>query len=817
MAKETSGDIRVQVVGSFGRPTRQPADQLPPEDANLLDALIQTSPAAIVVTDLSHTITLTNPAFNRIFGYTPEECFGNTINALIVPPEAEAGFQENARLVLGGGVVTGTMRRRRKDGSVVYVESYAVPISSNGKREGIVAVYQDVTQRVVVESALRQSEEVFRMLSATAPVGIFRTDANGTPEYVNERLTEITGITAEQSCGNRWVDSLHPADRERALRLWNTAVQRGEDLIDEHRIVKSNGTIVWVAVRARWARGPDGKLHSFVGVVEDITEIRESHEKMRKAKEAAEAASRAKGEFLANMSHEIRTPLNGIVGMTDLALDTDLTLEQREFLDIVKLSADSLLAVINDILDFSKIEAGKLDLEMLDFDLRDCLESTMKMLALRADEKRLELLCDVAAEVPECVRGDSTRLRQVVVNLVGNAIKFTSEGEVGLRVQSEAGENSDCILHFIVSDTGIGIPADKQKLIFDPFSQADTSTTRKYGGSGLGLTISTRLVGMMQGQIWVESEAGHGSRFHFTARLGAGSAKAIQLASPVLPEILRGVRVLVVDDNRTNRRILQGMLTRWEMKPTLVAGGEKALIELSRARETGEPYGLILTDLLMPNMDGFGLIEQIRQRPDLYTATIMMLTSAGQRGDAAHCHKLGVAAYLMKPIRQSELREAIARVVGSLNQQDGVPLITRFSLAPANAPAVSLRVLLAEDNLVNQKVVMRLLEKRGHRVVVAANGREALDALGKQNFDLVLMDVQMPEMDGLEATAVLRQKEKTSGVHQPVVALTANAMKGDRERCLSAGMDDYLSKPIRPDELDAVLATYFRDQTLPKT
>ncbi|HXM61613.1 MAG TPA: response regulator, partial [Terriglobales bacterium] len=472
--------------------------------------------------------------------------------------------------------------------------------------------------------------------------------------------------------------------------------------------------------------------------------------------------------------------------------------------------------VINDILDFSKIEAGKLDLEILDFDLRDCLESTMKMLALRADEKRLELLCDVAADVPECVRGDSTRLRQVVVNLVGNAIKFTSEGEVGLRVQSEGGENSDCVLHFIVSDTGIGIPADKQKLIFDPFSQADTSTTRKYGGSGLGLTISTRLVAMMDGKIWVESEPGHGSRFHFTARLGLGSAKAIQLASPTPPEILRGVRVLVVDDNRTNRRILQGMLMRWEMKPTLVAGGEEALTELSRARGTGEPYGLILTDLLMPEMDGFGLIEQIRRRPNLSTATIMMLTSAGQRGDAAHCQKLGVAAYLMKPIRQSELREAIARVVGAQDQQDTVPLITRFSLAPASVPAVCPRVLLAEDNLVNQKVVVRLLEKRGHRVVVAATGREALDALAKQYFDLVLMDVQMPEMDGFEATAALREKEKTSGVHQPVVALTANAMKGDREQCLAAGMDAYLSKPIRPDELDAILATYL-DRKLPNS
>jgi PAS domain S-box-containing protein len=779
-----------------------------PDDATLLDALIQTSPAAIAVADLNHRITLTNPAFSRIFGYTPEECIGRTVNDLIVPPEAQVGFEENAQLVLSGSVVTGTMRRKRKDGILVYVESYAVPISSNGQGQGVVAVYQDVTQRVMAEAALRQSEEIFRMLSATAPVGIFRTDESGTPVYVNERLTEITGISAEQSCNNRWIDSLHPEDRERALSLWRDAVRQGEDLIDQHRIVKSNGEIVWVAVRARWARGLDGKLQSFVGVVEDITVVMEAHERMRRAKEAAESASRAKGEFLANMSHEIRTPLNGIVGMTDLALDTELTSEQREFLDIVKLSADSLLAVINDILDFSKIEAGKLDLEELDFNLRDCLESTMKMLALRADEKQLELLCDVGIEVPEIVRGDSARVRQVVVNLVGNAIKFTSKGEVELRVQSEAEKDGDSVLHFIVSDTGIGIPADKQKLIFDPFSQADTSTTRKYGGSGLGLTISARLVEMMQGKIWVESEPSCGTRFHFTARLRTGSTPAIQSARLAPPEVLQGVKVLVVDDNYTNRRILQGMLARWEMKVTLVEGGEEALAELSRAREAGEPYGLILTDLLMPKMDGFGLIELIRQRPNLSTATIMMLTSAGQRGDAAHCRELGVAAYLMKPIRQSELREAIARVVGAREQQHAVPLITRFSLATALAPATCLRVLLAEDNLVNQKVVTHLLEKRGHRVVVASNGREALDALEKETFDLVLMDVQMPDMDGLETTAAIREKEKESGAHQPVVALTANAMKGDREQCLVAGMDSYLTKPIRSDELDALLATY---------
>ncbi|HEV2176196.1 MAG TPA: response regulator [Terriglobia bacterium] len=706
---------------------------------------------------------------------------------------------------------------------VMVVQSYTEGVRYDQEEKRILAFIGAqvamAIERKRAEDIRREGQARLRALVESIDEIVFEFDRNGT--YVslwttNEALlarpkAELIGRTVTEVLGEEAARPLLDAITRVLAAGQPESIEYAIEATDENH---------WFLGRLSPILAEGGASKTVCFLSRDITSRKRAEEELRQAKEAAEAASRAKSEFLANMSHEIRTPMNGILGMTDLALETPLNPEQREYLGMVKISADGLLTVINDILDFSKIEAGKLDLDPIEFVLRDSLEETTKAFAIQAHAKGLELVCDVGASVPEVVRGDPSRLRQIITNLLGNAIKFTGEGEVVLSVELAAGGDprplaagSPVELSFTVRDTGIGISPEKQSLIFEAFSQADSSTTRKFGGTGLGLTISSRLVEMMDGRIWLESKLGEGSAFHFTARLGTGESPSSPV--PDEPVSLRGVPVLVVDDNFTNRRLVEDMLNRWHMAPAAAGNVTDALNILKWAKAEGRPFPLVLTDSQMPDMDGFMLAERIRRNPDLAGATIMMLSSSGQRGDAARCREVGVAAYLTKPIRQAELQEAILKVLSRVPAAQS-PLVTRHSLREAHEAEAQilgrrkhLRVLLAEDNPVNCRLATRLLEKQGHTVQAVADGREALVATEKDHFDVVLMDVEMAGMDGLEAVAALRRREEQTGGRLPVIAMTAHAFKGDRERCLAAGMDGYVSKPIRARELFEAIESQF--------
>ncbi len=651
-------------------------------------------------------------------------------------------------------------------------------------------------ERLKAEQRLREDAERFDLAEKAASFGIWEIDVPTGTVTVSEGFAALTGLTGgpRRLSLDQWRTMIHPDDRAVASAAVDHAISSAESFQAEYRILLPDGSVRWLRSQARTARR--GK--QLTGASIDITDGKEMLTRLEQARAAADAANRSKSEFLANMSHEIRTPMNGILGMTELTLDTRLDATQREYLTMVKSSADSLLSLLNDILDFSKIEAGKLTFESIDFNLRDSLDDTMKILGLRAHEKGLELACQVLPDVPDRLRGDPTRLRQIVFNLAGNAIKFTSKGEVVLRVEIEEESDAESVLHFSVKDTGIGIPIDKQRDVFEAFTQVDSSTTRKYGGTGLGLAITVRLVKMMDGRIWLESEPGRGSTFHFTGRFSLPDT-APDKREPTGLDTLRDLPVLVVDDNLTNRLILQQSLLGWQMRPTLATSGEQAEQFLELAKVKGAMFRLVLLDSKMAGMDGFALAERIQHDPQLAGVLVIMLTSAGLRGDAARCRKLGIRAYLPKPVKQSDLLLCIRRLLDPQNPtEDSAPLVTVHSLHEARR---RLTILLAEDNTVNQKLAVRLLEKRGHAVVAVETGKAAVEALATRSFDLVLMDIQMPEMDGLEATMVIREGEKKTGRHIPIVAMTANAMVGDKEQCLLAGMDAYVSKPLNIKQL----------------
>ena len=761
-----------------------------------LNTLITNNPMAIAVEGPDGTLELVNPAFERLFGYTSEETIGRKVDELLNPSRlTEQEIDERLKNSQKGSIRE-TAKRKKKSGDLVDVEVHAVPLPLESGEQNVLALYQDISGRLEAQRALRESEELFRTVSAAAPIGIFYTDTTGKILYTNRRWEEMTGRTAEDAMRKGWADTVHPEDRTAVEKLWESGFALHIELKDQCRFLTPEGHVNWVQWQTRALAGTDGTAQGYVGVIEDITKQRAAEQRLVEAKQAAEAASRAKSQFLANMSHEIRTPMNGILGMTELALDTDLKPEQRDYLEMVRSSAESLLGIINDILDFSKIEAGRLDLESVPFSLLDCIESALEPLAVRAQQKKLEVTWALHGDVPEVLLGDPTRLRQVLINLAGNAIKFTKEGEVSVRAQRLQSTDKFIPIRFSVSDTGMGIPQDKQQQIFDAFSQADSSTTREFGGTGLGLSISARLIQLMKGEIELESARGKGSTFTFTVPFLTGAAAALPLP-PAAHPAMQNERALVVDDNEINRALLMHLLPQWGLHTTCAPSGKEALELFRKSLEEGTPFSVVLLDQNMPGMDGYEVAEKIRQFANKDKPAIFILSSAPGSVDAARLKGLGIERSLIKPLRRATLLEAIRHGLK-------LPALSeKSSASSATGKVRGLRLLLVEDNPVNQKLAMRLLEKMGHQVTLAINGAEALALLKPHSFDLVLMDIQMPVMGGVEATQKIRDAEEQSSGHIPIIAMTAHAMAGDAEKYLSIGMDGYVSKPVRAGVLRA--------------
>jgi len=745
-----------------------------------------------------------------LLGYPPDEIIGKTPFDLMPQDEAKRTGEIFSKIARKKEPIKDIENwNKRKNGELICLLTNGVPIfDEEGNLKGYRGVDKDITERKRAEEVLRQSEELLRATIESTGDGILVVNQEGQVTNANERFAHMWRIPDEliRSRDDRKLLD-YVLDQLEAPEAFLSKVQQlyqsSEEDLDT--LLFKDGR-VFERFSSPLIR--DGAIVGRVWNFRDITERRRAEEALEKAKEAAEAANSAKGEFLANMSHEIRTPMNGVIGMTGLLLDTELTPEQIDYAETVRASGDALLQIINDILDFSKIEAGRLELEMIDFDLRTTVEDVSDMLAQRAQQKGLDVACLVHCDVPSWLQGDPGRLRQILLNLVSNAVKFTEQGEVAIQVSLDEETDTHATVRFAVTDTGIGIPRDRLYRLFKSFSQADASTTRKYGGTGLGLAISKRLSEMMGGEIGVDSEQGKGSTFWFTAVLEKQPER--QEALPVLPADILGKRVLVVDDNQTNREVLSAYLGSWDCRCAAAAGAREALGMLREAAKAADPFHLVILDQIMPEMDGEALGRAIKAEPALKQTPLVMLTSWGRRGDAARVREIGFSAYLTKPIKHSQLFDCLVTVLGkepaTAKEDEKPPLVTRHTLAEARR---KVHILLVEDNIVNQKLATRLLEKMGYRSDAVGNGREAVEALETVAYDVVLMDVQMPEMDGYEATRVIRDPQSRVQNHEvPIIAMTAHAMKGDRERCLEAGMNDYIAKPVQPKKFLEVIEPF---------
>jgi two-component system sensor histidine kinase/response regulator len=780
---------------------RELAEQALRESEAVYKSLVEGLPLNVFRKDAAGRFVDANQRFCDTLGRPLGDILNKTDFDFFPAEQCHKYRRDDERVMQSGETLEDIEAYFKPGGGKLYVQVLKAPVrDSRGKITGVQGMFWDVTARIAAAEAARESDARFRKLVQSSLIGVMVARLDGAIVEANDELLRMLGYTRDDLVAGRlrW-DALTPgehraADTQAIVQLRASGTCQAWEKEYLHR----DGHRVPVLVGVTMLEGSEADCICFVV---DISRQKHTEQELKAAKEAADAASQAKSQFLANMSHEVRTPMNAIIGMTELVLNTPLQPKQAEYLKMVLQSGESLLAVINDVLDFSKVESGKVDLERLPFGLRDCLGDAVKSLALRAHEKQLELALDVDADVPDWLLGDPSRLRQIVVNLVSNAIKFTPQGEVIVDVSTKARENGSVELLVGVSDTGIGIPSEKLEHVFEAFEQADTTTTRQYGGTGLGLAIVRRLVDLMGGRIWVESTPGKGSRFNFTARLALCDLPQPDRITPKRGA-LRGTRTLIVDDNATNRRIVEEVLTNWELLPISCASAAEAIDLLRQGFRQGRPFELLLSDVNMPETDGFALLEQVRRDPSLGDITVILLTSADQPQDAARGERLRVAQRLMKPIKQSELFDAIVAALGISTTDSPADVPTA---APTNGGTRPLRILLAEDSLVNQRLAVGLLERHGHRITIANNGLEACAQLDSGSFDVVLMDVQMPELDGLAATRRIRERERLAGGHVPIIAMTAHALKGDRERCLEAGMDEYVSKPVRERQVLAAL------------